>query len=325
VHRQSQPPIAIGAWNLSRRGFLRSAGLLATAAWLPPGDLFGQEVDVVAMIRADAARSEIKVQPLRRNISALIGSGGNVAVLTGADGKLLVDAGIAVSRPRISAALAGISARPIVHLINTHWHFDHAGGNDWLHSAGASITAHANTRKHLAVATRVEGWKTTFPAAPAGALPTTVFTTGCAMHVNGESIGLQGYEPAHTDSDISVRFEAADVLHVGDTWWNGLYPFIDYSTGGSIDGTIRAAEANVAAAGPETIVVPGHGPIGGRAGLIEFRDMLVGIRERVAALKKQGMSLEEAVAARPTASYDARWGDFPMDGRKFTALVYAGV
>jgi len=325
VHRKSDRLIATDTSSIPRRGFLLSAGLLGTAAWLSPGDLFGQETDVVAMIRADAAKSEIKVQPLRRNISALIGSGGNVAVLTGADGKLLIDAGIAVSRPRISAALTGISAKPIRHLINTHWHFDHTGGNDWLHAAGASITAHANTRKHLSVATRVEGWKTTFPAAPGGALPTTVFMTSCAMHVNDESIALQRYEPAHTDADISVRFEAADVLHVGDTWWNGLYPFIDYSTGGSIDGTIRAAEANVAAAGPATIVVPGHGPVGDRAGLIEFRDMLVAIRERVAALKKRGMSLEESVAAKPTASYDAKWGDFPMDGRKFTALVYAGV
>ncbi|MEO7272110.1 MAG: MBL fold metallo-hydrolase [Vicinamibacterales bacterium] len=325
MHRHQDRLIATGASHISRRRFLASAGLVSTAAWLSPRHLFGQDGNVVEMIRADAAKSGIAVQPLRRNISALIGSGGNVAVLTGPDGKLLVDAGIAVSRPRILTALAGISAEPIRHLINTHWHFDHVGGNDWLHTAGASITAHANTRKHLSVATRVEGWKTTFPAAPRGALPTTVFTDNCAMHVNGESIALQRYEPAHTDADISVRFEVADVLHVGDTWWNGLYPFIDYSTGGSIDGTIRAAEANIAAAGAATIVVPGHGPIGGRAGLIEFRDMLVAVRERVAALKNKGLSLEAAVAAKPTASYDARWGEFPMNGSKFTALVYAGV
>jgi glyoxylase-like metal-dependent hydrolase (beta-lactamase superfamily II) len=324
VHQHSGVSAA-GSSGVSRRGFLVSAGLSSAAAWFSPQDVFGQDRDVVAMIRADAGKSDITVQPLRRNISALIGSGGNVAVLTGPDGKLLVDAGIAVSRPRTTAALTKISDAPIRHLVNTHWHFDHTGGNEWLHAAGASITAHINTRKHLSVATRVEGWKTTFPAAPAGALPTTVFANDLVMHVNGETIVLQRYQPAHTDSDISVRFEEADVLHVGDTWWNGLYPFIDDSTGGSIDGTIRAADANVAAAGASTIVVPGHGPVGGKRELIEFRDMLVAIRDRVAALKKQGLSLDAAIAAKPTASYDAKWGDFPMNGSAFTALVYAGV
>jgi glyoxylase-like metal-dependent hydrolase (beta-lactamase superfamily II) len=145
------------------------------------------------------------------------------------------------------------------------------------------------------------------------------------MHWNDTRLLLKYYEPAHTDSDISVNFTEADILQVGDTWWNGVYPFIDYSTGGSIDGAIRAAETNVAAVTEKTIVIPGHGPVGGRSDLAEFRDMLVAIRQKVAALKKQGRSLEETIAARPTATYDAKWGQFLITPAIFTGLVYQGV
>jgi glyoxylase-like metal-dependent hydrolase (beta-lactamase superfamily II) len=136
---------------------------------------------------------------------------------------------------------------------------------------------------------------------------------------------LKYYPPAHTDCDISVYFTQANLLHVADTWWNGVYPFIDYSTGGSIDGSIRAAESNIKAVDAGTIVVPGHGQPGAKADLIQFRDMLAAIRERVAALKKQGRSLEETVAAKPTAAYDAKWGQFLITPAMFTGLVYIGV
>ena len=279
----------------------------------------------VIVIRRAAATAEINVQKLRGNISVLEGSGGNIAVLTGRDGKLLVDAGITASRPRITEALKNLSTEPVKHLINTHWHFDHTDGNEWLHSIGAEITAHENTRKHLSVATRVEGWNFTFPPSPNGALPTKVFSQTQTLQLNGTTLELKYYPPAHTDSDISVEFGEADILHVGDTLWNGHFPFIDYSTSGSIDGTIRAAEANVARVSDKCIVIPGHGPVGNKSQLIEFRDMLVTIRERVADLKKQGKSLDEALAAKPTADYDAKWGGFVIDGNFFTRLVYAGV
>jgi glyoxylase-like metal-dependent hydrolase (beta-lactamase superfamily II) len=222
-------------------------------------------------------------------------------------------------------ALTSISADPIKHLINTHWHSDHTDGNAWLHSAGAAITAHENTWNHLSVATRVEGWNWTFPAAPAGGLPIKVFATEHEMRVNDTRLALKYYAPAHTDSDIWVNFTDADVVHVGDTLWNGSYPFIDYSTGGSIDGQIRAAEVNLAAVTSKTRVIPGHGPVGGRSDVAEFRDMLVAIRENVARLKKQGRSLNETIAAKPTAIYDAKWGNFLITPAMFTGLVYAGV
>lgn len=311
--------------QISRRHFLASTTVAAVAVCLTPRRLFAESESPVIVIRRAAATAEITIRRLRGNISVLEGSGGNIAVLTGTDGKLLVDAGITASRPRITEALASISADPIKHLINTHWHFDHTDGNEWLHSEGAEITAHENTRKHLSETTRVEAWKFTFPPAPKGALPTKVFKTDQTIHLNGATLALKYYSPAHTDSDISVEFTEADILHVGDTWWNGYYPFIDYSTGGNIEGTIRAAEANVARVTRKTIVIPGHGPIGDKAGLIEFRDMLVTVRDKVVGMKKKGMSFEEVVATKPTADYDAKWGGFVIDGKTFTSLVYVGV
>jgi glyoxylase-like metal-dependent hydrolase (beta-lactamase superfamily II) len=279
---------------------------------------------VSTMVNA-AANARITRQILRRNIMVLDGSGGNIAVLTGRDGKLLVDAGFAVSRSALSGALDAVSDEPLRHVINTHWHTDHTDGNAWLHSAGAEITAHVNTKKHLSAATRVEGWHYTFPAAPAEALPTRVFGAEFEMRLNDTSIRLKYYGPAHTDSDISVHFVEADIFHAGDTWWNGVYPFIDYSTGGSIDGAIRAADTNLASITPRTLVIPGHGPVGGKSDVAEFREMLLKIRENVAALKKQGMSLKETIAAGPTAAFDAKWGGFLITPAMFTEYVYAGV
>jgi glyoxylase-like metal-dependent hydrolase (beta-lactamase superfamily II) len=309
--------------EFSRRRFFAAGG--AGGVLLAAGSLQGETMGIVPTMVSAAAKAKIVRRPLRRNITVLQGSGGNIAVLTGRDGKFLVDAGFAVSRPAVSSALSLISSDPIRQLINTHWHIDHADGNGWLHEAGAAITAHENTRKHLSVATRVEGWRYTFPAAPAGALPTKTFATDAEMQWNDTRIVMKYYGPAHTDGDISVNFTDADVLHAGDTLWNGVYPFIDYSTGGSIDGSIRAAEANVAAITNSTLVIPGHGPVALKPDVIEFRDMLVAIREKVAALKKQGMSLGETVAAKPTAAYDAKWGQFLITPAMFTALVYAGV
>ena len=258
-------------------------------------------------------------------MSALIGSGGNIAVLSGSDGKLIVDSGYLGSRPQITEALEGISRDPIKQLVNTHWHFDHTDGNEWMHSAGATIIAHENTKKHLSTTTRVDDWDFTFPPLPAAAIPTETTGAEKTLHLNGATVALKYYGPAHTDGDVSAYFIEADVLHTGDTWWNGHYPFIDYSTGGNINGMIKAAEANLAMVTDKTIVVPGHGPVGGKTEMIEYRDILTSIRDRVAALKGEGKSLNEIVAAKVTAGYDAKWATGFINGEFFTKLVYRGV
>lgn len=316
--------------TLSRRGFclcLCGCGLLtATGGWLSPSQAYAEARSIVDLIRDEAAKTLIKVHKLRGNVSIFEGSGGNIAVLTGSDGKVFIDAGITASRPRILEAANSLSRDPIRHLINTHWHFDHADGNTWLNAEGAAIIAHENTHKHLLVAQRVEDWDYTFPASPLAAVPSEVFSSNMTVDLNRSKLALKYYGLAHTDSDISVTFPEADILHCGDTFWNGIYPFIDYSTGGNIDGMINAAQANVAAVTDKTIVIPGHGqPVSNKAELTEYRDMLVAIRDNVAKLKHQGRSLDDTIAAKPTAMFDAKWGQFVITPDFFTRLVYHGV
>jgi glyoxylase-like metal-dependent hydrolase (beta-lactamase superfamily II) len=322
-----------GPAAMSRRRFLISAGAVGVAGWLAPRGLLGgapiwdervaQAEGIVEKIRRAAATGPMSVQQLRGPVHVVIGSGGNVAALPGPDGVLLVDSGI-VGR-RVTASVGTISKVPIRHVINTHWHFDHTDANEWMHSHRATILAHENTRKHLAATTRVVDWEFTFPPAPSGALPTSVFPTERSLELNGSRIALKHYAPAHTDADISVHFTDVDVLHVGDTWWNGIYPFIDYSTGGSINGTIQATDENLARVAASTVIVPGHGPVGDRAQLTKYRDMLVTVRDRVAALKAHGRAEPDVIAEKPTAAFDATWGGSVIDPGLFTHLVYEGV
>jgi glyoxylase-like metal-dependent hydrolase (beta-lactamase superfamily II) len=316
--------------HLSRRGFCLccAGGAFAAAAgtWLTPHQAFAEARGLVSLIKDSAAVAPIVTHKLRGNISALEGSGGTIAVLTGPDGKVLIDAGISVSRPQLGNALADLGADPITHLINTHWHFDHTDGNAWLNAAGAKIIAQENTRKYLSQVQRVEDWDYNFLAQPPGGVPSVVFAREHHLKLNGSTIGLRHYGPAHTDSDISVTFAEANVVHLADTFWNGIYPFIDYSTGGSIDGMIAASDANLAATTDDTIIIAGHGKaVGTRTELREFRDMLAAIRDNVATLKKQGRSRDETVAAKPTSAFDAKFGNFVIDPAFFTRLVYEGV
>ncbi|WP_447756466.1 MBL fold metallo-hydrolase [Sphingopyxis fribergensis] len=277
------------------------------------------------IINTATAASPVTPTALRGDVTLLEGAGGTIVALAGPDGLLLVDDGIAVSRAKIEAVLTGLRPGGLNYVINTHWHWDHTDGNGWAHDDGATIIAQRNTAAHLDKSIRVVEWGHTFDPVPAGYRPAMLVDEQKTMAFNGETIEIRHYMPSHTDGDLSVYFRKANVLATGDTWWNGIYPFIDYVAGGSIDGMIKAANWNIEKAGPETIVVPGHGPAGSRQELIAFRDMLVTIRTRVAALKAAGKSLEEAVAAHPTAEFDAKWGGGVINPALFTQLVYRGV
>jgi glyoxylase-like metal-dependent hydrolase (beta-lactamase superfamily II) len=335
--------MAIPHERFTRRRFLASTGLAATAGWLVPRPLPAQESSavtgaaalrgIVELARKNAQTAKLTVETLRGNVSVLINEvGGNIGVLHGREGTLLVDTGVAGSRQQMAEALARVSAGPVKYVVNTHWHFDHTDGNEWLNQTGAAIIAHENVRRRMSEPTRVGPWDHTFPPSPAAALPVVMLraagpqdgTSGAKLHLNGTSVRLDTFLPAHTDGDTSVEFGDADVLHLGDLWWNGRYPFIDYDTGGSINGTIRAIEMSLARVSAKTLIIPGHGPVGDKSRLGEFRDMLVAIRDKIAGLKKQGKSADEVVAEKPTAAYDAVWGASLVDGVLFTRLVYAG-
>ncbi|MFC3559064.1 MBL fold metallo-hydrolase [Pedobacter jamesrossensis] len=310
--------------DMTRRNFLAATGVLTAGIIAFPHELFAQKTSPVITIINAAGKSPVSVTKLRGNISVIEGSGGNIGVFAGENGKLMVDAGIDVSKDKIRKAMAGISSKPLKYLINTHWHFDHASGNPWVHQDGATIIAQEKTKTNLMKTIRVEDWDYTFKPLPAGGIPTVLFKDEHHLKFNNEDILMHYYGPAHTDCDISVYFPHADVIHVADTFWNGYYPFIDYSSGGSIKGTIAAAVVNVKKIGPKTIVIPGHGPIGNRAQLSQFADMLQEVHHKVATQKKQGKSLKEVVASKPTKSYDAKFGNFVIKGDTFAYLVYKG-
>ena len=305
------------------RVLLRAAGLALCGLGLAAGPGLAQAP--YAVINAAAASGPITIHQLRGNIWMLEGSGGNIGVLAGRDGLLLVDAGIAVSRDKIRAALQSINPGRIRYVIDTHWHWDHTDGNGWLRAAGATVIADRATAQRLTETIRVIEWEHTFTPIPPTELPNMIIGERKVLSFDGEEVLITSYAAGHTDTDLSVYFPAADVLATGDVWWNGYFPFIDYVTGGSIDGTIRSVEDTLVRVTEHTQIIPGHGRVGGRAELVAFRDMLMDVRAKVAALKAQSKSLEATIAAHPTAGYDEKWGTGVIGPALFTALVYRGV
>lgn len=314
--------IAAGSPLAATSTFAETGSQSSPSKRATPDDYFHTGAGARYLRRADG---EIVVQPLRGNINVLMGSGGNITVLSGKEGKFLVDAGISKSQEKLQAALDKISPAPLKYVVNTHWHWDHTDGNAWMHAAGATIVAHGNTLKHLTETTHVNAWNWTFDPVPAGARPTLIVNHEKTFNFAGTEIEVENFGHGHTDGDLWVYFKEADVLALGDTFWNGIYPYIDNEDGGNIDGAIQWADKAVALTTDHTIVVPGHGAVGTRAQLIEFRDMLVTVRNNVASLKLQGKSLDEIIAAKPTAAFDAKWGNFVFNGSQFTRMVYDGL
>ena len=302
-----------------------AALVVGTTAGLARADSPAKPVSPVIMINKAAATTPIETTPLRGPLSMLSGSGGNITVLSGKQGKLMVDAGIAVSRPRIEVALTAISNAPVKYLINTHYHWDHTDGNPWVHDDGATIIATAGTAARVSKSIRVDDWDFTFPPLPAGGMPTEILKANKIYHFDGQTVEVVLVDPAHTDTDLYVVFKEANVAALGDLFWNGVYPFIDNENGGGIDGMIKADDAILARLKDDVILAPGHGPVGTKKQFREFRDMLAGVRDKVAALKKQGKSRDEVVAAKPTAQYDAVYGHFVIDPDFFTRIVYDGL
>jgi glyoxylase-like metal-dependent hydrolase (beta-lactamase superfamily II) len=268
---------------------------------------------------------EIKTIPVAGNVYMLAGAGGNLGLSVGEEGALLVDAEYALLSEKVIAAVEAVCPEPIRFVINTHWHFDHVQGNENLARAGALIVAHENVRKRMSAEQTLGALGRTVPPSPAAALPVITYREALAFHWNGDEVQVIHVDPAHTDGDSFVHFRKANVLHVGDVYFNGMYPFIDVNAGGSIDGMVRAADRALALANAQTRIIPGHGPLSDVAELRAYRDMLATVRDRVAALVQQGKSRDEVIASKPTQDLDARWGGGGFAPDMWVRIVYDGM
>jgi glyoxylase-like metal-dependent hydrolase (beta-lactamase superfamily II) len=275
-----------------------------------------------SLAQQDFSKVEIKAEKVAEGIYMLTGAGGNMGLSVGKDGTYLVDDQYAPLSEKILAAIRAITEAPVRFVVNTHWHGDHTGGNENMGRAGALLVAHENVRQRMSKEHFMAAMSRTVPRSPEAALPVVTFTDAVTFHWNGEEIRVHHVAPAHTDGDSIIHFVKADVVHMGDVFFNGGYPFIDTSSGGRIDGVIAAAERVLAGTTEKTRIIPGHGPLATRADLAAYRDVLKTLRERIAALKAAGKSREEAIAARPTADTDAKWGGGFMKGDVFTGLAY---
>jgi glyoxylase-like metal-dependent hydrolase (beta-lactamase superfamily II) len=278
-----------------------------------------------AAAQQDFSKVAIETTSLGSGLAMMVGAGGNLGVSFGPDGVFLVDDQYAPMSPKIRAAVRDLSPQPIRFVLNTHWHGDHTGGNENLGRGGTLILAHHAVRTRMSTEQLMAAVGRPTPPSPKEALPVVTFEEGVTLHLNGQTIEAIHVAPAHTDGDSLVYFREADVLHMGDTFFAGMYPFFDASSGGRIDGMIDAVTRGLEIAGPKTRIIPGHGPLSSRSELEATREMLVEVRDRVRLLVQQGMDRETAIAARPTRAFDERHGGGFMTPDRFVGLVYDGL
>jgi len=277
-----------------------------------------------ALAQDDFSRAEIKVERLAPGVAVLFGPGGNIGLSYGADGNVLIDDQYAPVSDKVAAAIATLDRDPVKFVINTHWHGDHTGGNENFGKRGAVILAHDNVRTRMTSEQVMKELGMTVPPSPAGALPVVTFGDGVTLHINGDTLHVIHVAHAHTDGDALVHWEKADVLHMGHAFFlKESFPFIDLSSGGSIDGLIAAANLGLALAKPTTKIIPGHGPVGTRADLLAYRDMLVDVRAKVAAAIAGKQTLAQLLATRPVARYGMPDGFIKPD--QFVTHVHASL
>ena len=256
---------------------------------------------------------QVTSQPIKPGVAVLFGSGGNIGVSYGEDGTFIVDDQFAPLAGKIQAAIAGLGATPVKFLVNTHWHFDHAGGNEPFGNAGAIIVAQTRVRDRLAAGGIVAGNNS--PPAPRAALPVVTYDHGVTFNLNGDTIDLIHTGGGHTDGDSVVFWRKANVLHTGDMMMkNAGFPFVDLSSGGNVEHLLVSLDQMIAMTNADTVIIPGHGPLATRAELIAWRGMIATAVERVSALKSAGRTLEQANAAKPIAGLaDTTNAFFPED------------
>jgi glyoxylase-like metal-dependent hydrolase (beta-lactamase superfamily II) len=282
-------------------------------------------VPVAAQAPIDYSKLEIKTTDLGHGVHLLGWQGGDSLILVGDDGVLLVDTSVAPMGDKIKAATARVTVKPIRLVINTHAHADHFGANESMAKGGAVIVGHANLRERMAKGQTIAAFNQTIPPSPPAALPTVTYTDAMTIHFGGETVRLYHVAGAHTDNDTLVHFTRANVIHASGTFGGaGSYPFFDMSSGGSLAGTIAAEDKMLAVGNDTTTIIADEGDPASAAALKASRDALVAIRARVQKLIDDGKCEDEAVDARPTKDFDAKWvpkGAF-VTGDRITRLAY---
>src|SRR5258708_19750698 len=311
----------------SRREMLRGSATLAGSAFVAhlfPGTLLRASAAgypqaapspaaLLASMRAKFNAVPMETQKLAGNVTMFDGPGGAVVVLNGPDGKFVVATSVAPAWRKLKEGLDGLGSAPVKYVIDTHWHFDHTDNNAHLHAAGATVLAHESPTKRMAephdlpvLYRGADGALAGlhFDPSPAEALPQQTFASSYKLQANGEILALQHVARAHTDSDIYVHFQKANVISMGDLFFNGMYPYIDPGTGGTISGMIAAADKILSFAGNDTKIVAGHGPLGNKADLTKSLDLLITSRDRVHKLKSTRKPTTEPIAEKPVADLD---------------------
>lgn len=266
----------------------------------------------------------VESQQLAKNLYLLMDSGGmgNTTVLVGDDGVLMVDTKVTGTVDRLMGKIHELSEKPIRFAILTHWHFDHIGGNEKVAETGAAIFAHENVRKRMGMAHDMKVLNVKVPPAPESARPLMTYSKDTTFHLNGEDVKVFHIKPGHTDGDSVVFYQKANVIHMGDLYFEGMYPYIGIYSGGSINGMIDVIHQVLPMMDENTKVVPGHGPLSNVTKLREYVSMLTEIRDKISRLMKQGKTMEEVVAAKPTGAFDDKWGKGLLSPDRFAALVY---
>jgi cyclase len=268
----------------------------------------------------DMSKVEIKAQQLAPGVAVLFGAGGNIGVSYGEDGTILVDDQFAPLTPKIQAAVAGLGATPVKFLINTHWHFDHSGGNENLGKAGAIIMAHDNVRIRMAAGATVAG--NVVPPAAKAALPLITYADGVKLHLNGEEVRVIHVDPAHTDGDSIIHWTKSNVIHMGDTFMLQIsFPFVDVGSGGNARGFVAAADKVLAIADDQTKIIPGHGAVATKADLQNHRNMIATVIAKVEAGIKAGKTLEQIKASKPGDGFGVKADGF-ISQDAFVTTVY---
>ncbi len=266
---------------------------------------------------------QIATTPLTDGLFMLEGAGGNMGVLVGDDGMLVIDDQYAPLAGRIKDALTALSDQPVRYLLNTHWHFDHTGGNEAFGERGTVIVAHDNVRKRMGRDEFMKLLKRDVPAAPKIAMPAITFSRSMTFHFAGQTIAVIHAPRAHTDGDAFVHFPDANVIHAGDIFWNGTYPFIDTGSGGGLEGTINATKRILALANDDTKIIPGHGPLGSKKDLQAYLDMLETTRTRLISFLDQQIGVNQVAFKRPLKDLDEKWGGGFIDSERFVRILYS--